>query len=98
VEAGTAEDIFYRCRHPYTEALQRSVPRLSDDRKTRLLAIEGNPPNPSHLPPGCAFAPRCPYRLEDCDKAVPPLEPVGGIHTKACIYEGKLRYAIEVPA
>jgi oligopeptide/dipeptide ABC transporter ATP-binding protein len=96
VEKGTAEDIFYACRHPYTEALQRSVPTLEDDRAQRLVAIEGNPPDLSCLPPGCAFAPRCPYRLEDCDKLVPPLEPVGGIHAKACIYEGKLKYQTEI--
>jgi oligopeptide transport system ATP-binding protein len=95
VEKGTAEDIFYRCRHPYTEALQNSMPTLEDDRAERLVAIEGNPPDLSCLPPGCAFAPRCPYRLEDCDKLLPPLEAVGGIHTKACIYEGKLKYQTE---
>ena len=59
----------------------------------------GNPPDLAHLPPGCAFAPRCSYRLEDCDKALPPLEPVGGIHAKRCIYEGKMRHSVEeVPA
>ena len=98
VEKGTAEDIFYRCRHPYTEALQRSVPQLSQDRLVRLVAIEGNPPDPSALPPGCAYAPRCFYRLENCDQSVPPLEPVSGAHAKACIYEGKLKYQGETPA
>jgi oligopeptide transport system ATP-binding protein len=96
VEKGTAEDLFYGCRHPYTEALQRSVPTLEGDRTERLVAIEGNPPDLSRLPPGCAFAPRCQYRLENCDKVVPPLEPVGGIHAKACIYEGKLKHETEV--
>jgi oligopeptide transport system ATP-binding protein len=98
VETGTAEDIFYRCRHPYTEALQRSVPQLSDDRTTRLMAIEGNPPNLMHLPPGCPFEPRCPYRFDDCAKAMPPLEPIAGTHAKRCIYEGTLRYEVEVTA
>jgi len=96
VEKGTAEDIFYACRHPYTEALYRSVLTLEDSRAARLVAIEGNPPDLSRLPPGCAFAPRCPYRLKECEEAVPPLEPVGGIHAKACIYEGKLKYQTEV--
>ena len=72
------DDIFYRCRHPYTEALEHSIPQLSEVRPERLVAIAGNPPNPLHLPPGCAFAPRCPYRLEVCDKSVPPLGAVGG--------------------
>jgi oligopeptide transport system ATP-binding protein len=90
VEKGTAEDIFYHCRHPYTEALEHSIPQFAEVRSARLVAIEGNPPDLSNVPPGCAFHPRCPYRLEDCDKSVPPLEPVGGIHLKACFYQGEL--------
>jgi oligopeptide transport system ATP-binding protein len=90
VERGSVEDIFYRCRHPYTEALERSIPQIAKDRPMRLLAISGTPPDPAHLPPGCAFAPRCPYRLEDCDKHVPPLETVAEGHAKACIYEGPM--------
>ena len=58
VETGSVDDIFYNCRHPYTEALERSIPQLTEVRPARLLAIAGNPPNPLHLPPGCAFAPR----------------------------------------
>ena len=98
VEEGTAEDIFYNCRHPYTEALQRSVPQLSEVRPARLVAIAGNPPDLCDLPPGCAFAPRCFYRLDCCDKSVPPLEPVGGIHAKACFYEGQLGREVDTPA
>jgi oligopeptide transport system ATP-binding protein len=103
VESGPAEDIFYHCRHPYTEALQRSIPRLEEARPERLSAIAGNPPNLSRLPSGCAFHPRCPYRLECCDKSVPPLERAGESHWtaspleragenhwKACFYDGPL--------
>jgi oligopeptide transport system ATP-binding protein len=90
VETGPIDDIFYKYRHPYTEALQGSIPKLTEIRPTRLLAIPGNPPNPSHLPPGCAFHPRCHYRLECCDKSVPPLEAVTADHRKACFYEGPL--------
>jgi len=90
VETGSVDEIFYNCRHPYTEALERSIPQLSDNRLERLVAIAGNPPNPLHLPPGCAFAPRCPYRLDVCDKSVPPLEVVETGHRKACFYEGAL--------
>jgi oligopeptide transport system ATP-binding protein len=98
VETGLVDDIFYRCRHPYTEALERSIPQMSEVRANRLVAIDGNPPNPLGLPPGCAFAPRCRYRLERCDKSVPPLEAVGGEHRKACFYEGVLELAAEVVA
>jgi len=98
VETGTVDDIFYRCRHPYTEALKRSIPQLTEVRQERLEAIVGSPPNALHLPPGCAFAPRCPYRLECCDKSVPPLVDIGGGHRKACFYEGPLKSDVEQTA
>ena len=97
VEAGSVEDIFYNCRHPYTEALERSIPQFTQARPARLMAIAGNPPNPAHLPPGCAFAPRCPYRLDVCDQSVPPLESVTPNHAKACFYQGPLGTAAELP-
>ena len=90
VEKGTVEDIFYRCRHPYTEALENSIPDLVDSRATRMVAIEGNPPDLSAVPAGCAFHPRCPYRFGMCDQAVPTLERVDGNHFKACFYSGEL--------
>ena len=98
VERGSVDDIFYNCRHPYTEALERSIPQFTEVRPARLAAIAGNPPNPLHLPPGCAFAPRCPYRLDVCDKSVPPLETVSPNHAKACFYEGPLGTAAELSA
>ena len=98
VERGSVDDIFYDCRHPYTEALERSIPQFTAVRPARLTAISGNPPNPVRLPPGCAFAPRCPYRLDICDKSVPPLESVSANHAKACFYEGPLGTAAELSA
>ena len=90
VETGPVDAIFYNCRHPYTQALEQSIPQLGAERLERLVAIAGNPPSPQRLPPGCAFHPRCPYRLDVCDKAVPPLELVEEGHWKACYYEGVL--------
>ena len=95
VETAGIDDIFYHHRHPYTEALQGSIPQLSETRPGRLLAIPGNPPNPLHLPPGCAFHPRCRYRFDICDKSVPPLESAGENHLKACFYEGPLAGSID---
>ena len=95
VERGSVDDIFYRCRHPYTEALECSIPQFTEIRPARLDAISGNPPNPVHLPSGCAFHPRCPYRLDVCDQSVPPLESVGPGHARACFYEGPLQTATE---
>jgi len=73
VEKATTRDIFRQPRMPYTEALLRSLPRLSDAAHTRLTAIPGRPPDPARLGPGCAFAPRCSYRTDVCDAERPTL-------------------------
>ena len=85
VEQGTADDVFNRTRHPYTEGLFDSLPNLKQ-RGEELVPIKGLMPDPSDLPPGCAFAPRCPYATEECTKAVPALKPVGDskTHKVAC--------------
>src|ERR1041385_6219107 len=62
IERGTARDIYHAPRHPYTLGLLRSVPRLDEPRRARLAPIEGQPPDLTRLPPGCAFAPRCGFR------------------------------------
>jgi oligopeptide transport system ATP-binding protein len=84
VETGTAHDIYEDTRHPYTLGLMASVPKIDQDVKTKLVPIEGQPPDLAHLPEGCAFYPRCTFAVDKCSKEVPPLETVGGIHQKAC--------------
>ena len=64
-------------RHPYTEALLRSIPRVDDPSHTRLRVITGRPPNLLDPPQGCSFAPRCPYVHDRCRVEVPKLEPSG---------------------
>ena len=71
VEYGPVRQIFNRPAHPYTEALLRSIPRLTD-RRERLTAIEGQPPDMTSPPPGCAFHPRCPKAMERCSEQDPP--------------------------
>ena len=71
VEQGPVSRIFNAPTHPYTEALLNSIPKMSDDRQ-RLTAIEGQPPDLSKLPPGCAFAPRCPRAFDRCLQSAPP--------------------------
>jgi oligopeptide/dipeptide ABC transporter ATP-binding protein len=71
VEAGPVEAIFRAPRHPYTRALLESVPRLSESTDW-LTAIEGQPPDLAALPPGCAFAPRCPRAMDRCRAEEPP--------------------------
>src|SRR6266571_1095550 len=85
VERGTAREIYTNPRHPYTLGLLASVPRLDEPRRERLAPIEGQPPDLTRLPPGCAFAPRCGYRVERCLVEVPPLSSIGdGGHVAAC--------------
>ena len=84
VEQGSARDVYSDPRHPYTIGLLRSVPRLDEPRKATLHPIGGQPPDLMHLPPGCAFAPRCQYAIARCQTEVPPLMPVAADHLSAC--------------
>ena len=84
VEKGTADDIYDDPRHPYTLGLMASVPQLDQDVKTKLIPIEGQPPDLSNLPVGCSFHPRCKFAMKRCREQEPPLESVGGEHEKAC--------------
>jgi peptide/nickel transport system ATP-binding protein len=83
VEQGSAEAVFHRPRHPYTMGLLRSVPRLDRPRGAKLETIEGLPPNLATAPPGCRFAPRCPYRIEVCAQE-PPLSATDTGGLSAC--------------
>jgi oligopeptide/dipeptide ABC transporter ATP-binding protein len=96
IERGTAEEIYANPRHPYTLGLLRSVPRLDEPMRAKLDPIEGQPPDLTRLPPGCAFAPRCAYRVDRCAE-VPALTAVGAPgHMSAC-WEAE-RLAKEVAA
>ena len=97
VEEGAADDVFHRPRHPYSMGLLRSVPRLDRPRGGKLETIEGLPPNAAAPPPGCRFAPRCPYRIAICETEPPLLRTdTGGLsrcHRHAEIAEGKIAWA-----
>jgi oligopeptide/dipeptide ABC transporter ATP-binding protein len=85
IERGSAREIYANPRHPYTLGLLRSVPRLDEPRRERLAPIEGQPPDLARLGPGCAFAPRCVFRVERCHREAPPLRPVDAdSHVSAC--------------
>ena len=71
VEIGTADEIYYDPRHPYTWALMNSVPRLDLDNKKELVTIEGSIPDMIHPPKGCAFCSRCPYAMNICAEYEP---------------------------
>src|SRR6201997_4075065 len=83
VESGPVSQIFNTPRHPYTEALLNSIPRMSDSAQ-RLTAIEGQPPDLAALPPGCAFAPRCEKAFDRCRRETPPEFAPGGRRTARC--------------
>ena len=72
VEEAAVDDLFARPEHPYTMGLLNSIPRI-DAAHERLSPIEGQPPDMTRLPSGCAFRPRCPWAVEYCAKVIPPL-------------------------
>jgi oligopeptide/dipeptide ABC transporter ATP-binding protein len=83
VEIAPVAELFERPRHPYTEALLRSVPDLEADVE-RLYSIEGQPPALDSLPRGCNFAPRCPMARDVCREKKPPRFEVGEAHRAEC--------------
>ena len=84
VEFGTAEEIFYDPRHPYTWGLIRSIPDHGMDEKKELTPIAGNPPSLVNLPSGCPFAPRCPYAVDICHEKLPEHITTKTGHYSAC--------------
>ena len=87
VETAPARELYANPRHPYTRGLMLAVPRLDDDTERRLVPIDGQPPDLSDLPPGCAFAPRCQHAIEKCRVERPALEPATEQHFKACFVD-----------
>ncbi len=86
VERGPTRVLFHDRRHPYTEGLLRSIPRMSNPGHTRLQVIPGRPPDLVALPSACAFAPRCRYAQPRCLEEQPRLVDVGQGHEHACFY------------
>jgi peptide/nickel transport system ATP-binding protein len=84
MEYGPIQAIFGQMRHPYTRGLLDSIPQL-EERRSRLNAIPGQVPNPTNLPVGCKFHPRCYLMIEECKKEEPPLFRVNGDHFSRCI-------------
>ncbi len=84
VEAAKVDDIYYNPSHPYTQALLQSIPRHDVDMgHARLQTIEGNVPDPSNMPDGCKFHPRCPY-YERAKCSNPQLVKIGQDHWARC--------------
>jgi oligopeptide/dipeptide ABC transporter ATP-binding protein len=85
VEEGPVDQIFKNPQHPYTWSLLRSVPRVDEARKDRLVSIRGLPPDLVKPPPGCKFHPRCPFVIDKCRvDPEPPLEDVATNQVARC--------------
>jgi oligopeptide transport system ATP-binding protein len=84
VESASAMKVYGDPHHPYTIGLLKSVPRLDEARKDKLVPIEGVPPDLASIPPGCSFYPRCPYRIDRCQEEEPPLMLADEGHYSAC--------------
>ncbi len=84
VERGSTADIFKEPKHPYTQGLIDSVPRLDKPTKDKLYSIPGLPPNVIDLPPCCPFYPRCSKASEICKKKYPPLKEFENGHSASC--------------
>ena len=83
VETGSIHQIYEKPAHPYTVGLMNCVPRL-DRKEEKLNIIPGSPPNPIHIPTGCAFHPRCPLAREKCQTETPASSEVGPHRQSAC--------------
>ena len=91
VEESPVDELFARPKHPYTEGLLRSVPKLSIEdvaKKERLETIEGVVPRPTDLPPGCHFEPRCRHRIPRCREGEIPLYDLeGGVKVRCVLFD-----------
>jgi oligopeptide/dipeptide ABC transporter ATP-binding protein len=94
VEESGVDEIFQKPKHPYTEGLLKSVPKLREfgnEKLTRLSTIQGTVPSPTNLPTGCHFAPRCPYRFERCVHDPMPLYQLeNGVEVRCVLYDEKI--------
>jgi oligopeptide/dipeptide ABC transporter ATP-binding protein len=99
VESAAAADLYRDPRHPYTAALMASIPRPDPRAQRAAYVLEGNVPDPSHVPPGCAFHERCRYAVERCRVERPELRGVDGegTHAAACHRFAEIDLTADVP-
>jgi peptide/nickel transport system ATP-binding protein len=91
VEVAPTAELFDRPRHPYTEALLSAVPVPDPRQRAQRIVLEGDVADPSNLPSGCHFNPRCRYATDQCREQTPALDPVEAGHWVRCIRTGEIR-------
>ena len=96
VETGTLEEVFNHTKHPYTEGLFNSLPNILN-RNTKLKPIPGLMPDPSKLPAGCSFAPRCRYAGPECSQEQPHEHHFSDSHLFACSAYSRAGFALDRP-
>jgi oligopeptide/dipeptide ABC transporter ATP-binding protein len=84
LEVGPTDKIFSHPMHPYTRALLAAAPELDPTIRNEVSALQGDPPSPIHIPPGCRFHPRCSLAVESCKTGIPPLLEIEPGHFAAC--------------
>ena len=98
VEESGVDELFETPKHPYTQGLLRSVPKLTEVgslKSERLKTIDGTVPSPTNLPNGCHFAPRCSQRLDICTRREIPLLPLANdVKVRCVLYDEKLKFQI----
>ena len=95
IESGSADEIYYHPRHPYTLALLKSVPRMDRPRQGKLDPVQGQPPDLTRLDNGCSFRPRCDFAIDRCAEA-PGLETAGAPgHIAACWQSKQIAESLE---
>ena len=88
VEMASYRDLYINPKHPYTQALMSAVPKTDPRAGRDRIILKGDVSSPINPPPGCYFHPRCPYRMEPCDRAEPVLKDLGDRHDVACYLYG----------
>ncbi|MFD1039521.1 ABC transporter ATP-binding protein [Virgibacillus byunsanensis] len=97
IETGTADEIFFEPKHPYTWGLLLSMPKLYADRSVPLIPIAGTPPDLGQLPDGCPFAARCPHVMKVCHDFTPANTIISDTHTVSCWLEDERAPRVDRP-
>jgi oligopeptide transport system ATP-binding protein len=84
VEYGTADEVFYNPQHEYTKGLLKSVPKITNTQREKLIPIDGTPVDMLYPPLGCPFAPRCRQCMKICLREMPPYTDLDSGHYSAC--------------